>query len=133
MTEVECITSEGMPLAYLVQSTLLPDRTTFVTPPEANLQIGFVVYPAGGVIAQHIHHPIERHIVGTAEVLIVKKGRCEVDVFNNKRELVAKRILQEGDVMLTVSGGHGFRLLEDTVLLEVKQGPYSGVDEKVRF
>ena len=72
-------------------------------------------------------------IRGTSEVLIVRRGRCEVDIYNDERQIVATRELRLGDVMIMVGGGHGFRMLEDTVLLEVKQGPYTGVDEKERF
>lgn len=100
---------------------------------EFNLQFGFVVYPAQGEVARHVHRKLERHIVGTSEVLILKQGRCEIDIYNDDRELVTTRELRTGDVMLMVSGGHGFRMLEDTVLLEIKQGPYTGVDEKERF
>lgn len=92
-----------------------------------------MVYAVGGEIIRHVHRPLERHIVGTSEVLVVKKGRCEVDIYNDARELVATRELHEGDILLMVGGGHGFRMLEDTVLLEVKQGPYTGVDEKEQF
>ena len=92
-----------------------------------------MVYPAGGVIPRHVHRPLERHLVGTSEVLVVRQGRCEIDIYNDARQLVATRELREGDIMLMVGGGHGFRVLEDTVLLEVKQGPYTGVDEKIRF
>ncbi len=66
-------------------------------------------------------------------MLIVKRGRCEIDIYNDARELVATRELRQGDVMLMIAGGHGFRMIEDTILLEVKQGPYTGVDEKERF
>jgi hypothetical protein len=76
---------------------------------------------------------LERHLVGTSEVLIIKRGRCLLDVYNDNKELVATRELGTGDLMLMVGGGHGFRMLEDTVLLEVKQGPYTGVEEKERF
>ena len=61
------------------------------------------------------------------------EGDCEIDIYNDERELVATRELREGDIMLMVGGGHGFRMLEDTVFLEIKQGPYTGVDEKERF
>ena len=71
--------------------------------------------------------------MGTSEVLIVRRGRCEIDIYNNERELVATRELWQGDIMLMVDGGHGFRMIEDTVFLEVKQGPYTGIDEKERF
>lgn len=134
LDHIELISSSiGVPLAYVVRAAEDPQQTTFVTPDEANLQVGFVVYPAGGEIARHEHRPIERTIRGTSEVLIVRSGCCELDVYDDARALVATRELRQGDVMVMVGGGHGFRLTEDTVLLEVKQGPYTGPDEKERF
>jgi hypothetical protein len=134
MTElVEEIKYEGRPLTFVIRPQQLPEQTTFLTPPEFNFQAGFVVYPAGGEVARHLHRPLERHITGTSEVLLIKQGRCLLDVYNDDRELVATRELSTGDIILMVGGGHGFRMLEDTVLFEVKQGPYSGLDEKVRF
>ena len=130
---VEIITDGDQTLAHIIKGSFLPDRTTFLTPPEYKQQVGYVVYPAGGEVERHIHRPLERHIVGTSEVLVVKKGRCLIDVYNDDRELIATRELQAGDLMLMVGGGHGFRMLEDTVLLEIKQGPYEGHDEKERF
>ncbi|TMB70615.1 MAG: hypothetical protein E6J54_13865 [Deltaproteobacteria bacterium] len=110
-----------------------PAKTTFVTPPEFKQQVGFVVYPAGGAIQRHDHRPLVRHLVGTSEVLVVQNGRCEIDIYNDNRQLVATRELRRGDIMLMVGGGHGFRMLEDTVFLEIKQGPYTGEAEKQRF
>jgi mannose-6-phosphate isomerase-like protein (cupin superfamily) len=130
---IEHITWNGQPLCYIVRAGLNPEQTTFLTPPEFKQQVGYIVYPAGGEIARHFHRPLERHLVGTSEVLVVKKGRCLIDVYNDDRELVATRELYPGDLMLMVGGGHGFRMLEDTVFLEIKQGPYTGVDEKERF
>jgi hypothetical protein len=133
MEHVEHILFDGQPLAYIIRTELEPDTTTFLTDNSFKQQVGFVVYPKGATIARHIHRPLERHLVGTSEVLIVKKGRCEIDVYNDARELVATRELRQGDVMLMIAGGHGFRMIEDTILLEVKQGPYTGIDEKERF
>jgi uncharacterized protein with PhoU and TrkA domain len=130
---VEKIMWGDVPLAYIIRGDLMPSRTTFLTPPQFKQQVGFVVYPAGGEIQRHVHRPLTRHLVGTSEVLIVRRGRCEIDIYNDDRELVATRELREGDVMLMVGGGHGFHMLEDTVFLEVKQGPYTGQDEKERF
>src|SRR5947199_5072269 len=133
MELIENITWKGLTLAYIIPSRLNPTQTTFLTPPEFKQQGGFIVYPAGGEIQRHMHRPLERHLVGTSEVLIVRRGRCEIDIYNDERELVATRELGRGDIMLMVGGGHGFRMLEDTVFLEVKQGPYTGLDEKERF
>ena len=43
------------------------------------------------------------------------------------------RILNQGDVVLLAYGGHGFEMLEDSEMIEVKQGPYAGDMDKVRF
>lgn len=129
----ERIERNGKPLAHIIRAELMPERTTFMTPNDFKQQVGFVVYPAGGEIKRHLHRPLERHIVGTSEILVVRKGRAEIDIYDDDRTLVATRELRTGDVILMVGGGHGFRLLEDTVFLEVKQGPYTGIDEKERF
>lgn len=133
MEHVEQICWNDQPLAYIIRAELLPEKTTFLTPPEFKQQVGFVVYPTDGEIARHMHRPLQRHLVGTSEVLVLRKGRCLIDIYSDDRELVATRELHTGDIMLMVGGGHGFRMLEDTVFLEIKQGPYTGLDEKARF
>lgn len=133
MSTLETVELDGKVLAYIARRSELPERTTFLTPDDCNLQVGHVVYPAGGEIARHMHLPVERHLVGTTEVLLVERGRCEVDIFGPQRQLVTTRELSAGDMVIAVGGGHGFRVLEDTVLLEIKQGPYPGGAEKERF
>ena len=130
---IEHIESGGRALVYIVRAELSPAATTFLTPTEFTHQVGLIVYPAGGEIRRHVHKPLERRITGTSEVIIVRRGRCELDIYDDDRSLVATRELRTGDVMLMVGGGHGFRMLEDTVLLEVKQGPYTGLSEKELF
>jgi hypothetical protein len=130
---VEIISHDGRPLTYIIRGSSQPEQTTFLTPPEFKQQVGYVVYPKGGEVQRHIHRSIERHLIGTSEVLLIKKGHCFIDIYTDNRELVGTRELFAGDLMLMVGGGHGFRMLEDTVFLEIKQGPYAGVDEKERF
>src|SRR5437660_1300120 len=108
---VEHITDRGRPLTYIIRGSFKPEKTTFLTPPDFKQQVGYVVYPAGGEVARHVHKPLERHLVGTSEVLIVRQGRCLMDVYNDERKLVATRELEAGDIMLMVGGGHGFRML----------------------
>jgi len=129
----EIINWNDQPLAYILRPNPLPGQTTFITPPEFKQQVGFIVYPAGGEVKKHLHLPLERHLIGTSEVLVVQKGRCLADIYNDGRELVVTRELKAGDVMLMVGGGHGFRMLEDTVFLEIKQGPFLPVTEKQHF
>ncbi|MCX7164829.1 MAG: hypothetical protein NTV11_00960 [Rhodocyclales bacterium] len=130
---IERIADQNQVLCILIRNELVPDETTFLTPPEYKQQVGFVVYAKGGEIARHTHVAVARQLLGTSEVLIVKKGHCLIDIYNDAHDLIATRELNEGDLMLMVGGGHGFRMLEDTILLEVKQGPYAGLEEKERF
>lgn len=131
--QIEHITSGDEKIALICRASYSPASTKFLTPSDYKQQLGFIVYPAGGVIQAHTHKPLERTIVGTSEVLVVRSGRLEVDFFNSAREPIATRVLETGDLVLLTGGGHGFKMLEDTVLLEVKQGPYTGVEEKDRF
>jgi hypothetical protein len=130
---IERITAAGELLAIIVRHTFQPDKTTFITTDDLNQQLGFVVYPAGGEIMPHVHTDVERRTTGTQETLFVRSGLVEVDLYDNARQLVATRTLEPGDVLTLISGGHGFRMKEDTVLLEIKQGPYGGEQDKERF
>ena len=121
------------PVALVLRAAMRPERTTFVTPAEFTHQLGFVVYPRSGRVEPHLHLPLERRLTGTSEVLLVRSGRMLVEFYDEDRRLIATRELTTGDVVLFHACGHGIRMLEDSVLLEIKQGPYMGEDEKERF
>jgi len=128
----ESITARGVPLALVIRAIPAPSGAQFVTPPEAGLQVGVLTHAQGTNIPRHKHRQIERQVSGTSEVLLVRSGSCEVDVYDGD-ELITTAKLAPGDVMVLLAGGHALRMLEDTVLVEVKQGPYVGVEEKVRY
>jgi hypothetical protein len=130
---VEIIEAEGTALAYIVRSGWVPKSTEFITPDTFSLQMGMIVYGRGQAIAPHMHLPITREVHGTNEVVLVRSGSCEVDIFDAQRQKIGTRQLSAGDVILLLGGGHGFRMNEDTVLFEVKQGPYAGGRDKEKF
>lgn len=133
-TFLEIVTSlHGQQLAYIVRADWFPKKTEFVTPDTFNLQLGMIVYGAGEAIAPHMHLPITRTVQGTNEVVIVRRGRCDIDLYDDSRTFVGTRQLNTGDIVLLLGGGHGFRMNEDTVLFEVKQGPYAHGRDKERF
>ncbi len=123
---VEHIVSGGRLLAIVVSREHQPPATEFVTGADLNLQVGFIKYPAGGEIRPHRHRPPGRQIDRTCEVLVVRSGATEAFIYDEEGRLAARRVLKAGDLVLLAAGGHGFRMLADTVLLEVKQGPYLG-------
>ncbi|HEY5483852.1 MAG TPA: hypothetical protein VIK31_08580 [Propionibacteriaceae bacterium] len=133
MTSLEEIVDGATTLAYLIRHEATSNKTEFFTSDDSNFQAGFVVYPAGGHVQAHVHLPVVRQVVGTSELLVVRSGRCIVDIYTDDRRLVASREMLPGDAVLSVSGGHGFRMTEQTVLFEIKQGPYGGQAEKERF
>lgn len=129
----EIKTADGQLLAIIIKASFQPEKTTFLTSDDLNQQLGFVVYPAGGVIVPHLHTDVQRTTTGTQETLLVRSGLAEIDLYDDARQPVATRSLAQGDLITLISGGHGFRMTEDTVLLEIKQGPYGGEQDKMRF
>jgi mannose-6-phosphate isomerase-like protein (cupin superfamily) len=90
-------------------------------------------YPAGKIIPPHMHNPVRREVFHTQEALFIRKGRVRVDFYSRSQEYQTSRVLGPGDVILLICGGHGFEVLEELNMVEVKQGPYAGEAEKTRF
>jgi len=81
----------------------------------------------------HVHNKVQREVFFTQEVLIIKKGKLRVDFYDDDQKYLESHILRDGDVVLLVQGGHGFQVLEELEMIEVKQGPYVGNKDKTRF
>lgn len=130
---VENITWHDQRIATIIRRDYMPETTTFISPDSYYQQLGFVVYPIGGEVVRHSHLPLQRHLVGTPETLLIRKGRTEVDLYAMDKSPLGTWVLEQGDMIQLVSGGHCFKCLENTVFLEIKQGPYTGLVEKERF
>ena len=130
---IEWIKHNEQVLGLIIPAQYEPSETEFITPDSYKQQLGFIVYPKDGTIVPHIHQDLERNLHGTTEVLLVRHGRCHVDFYLSDESPLCSRQLNTGDVLVLVSGGHGFRMIEETTFLEIKQGPYIGAQEKERF
>jgi hypothetical protein len=117
-------------LAIIIKAGYVREGITFLTPNDYSQQLGYMNRPAGYRIPAHIHNCVPRAVTFTREVLFVKSGKLRVDFYSDEREYVVSRILEAGDVILLASGGHGFEMLEATEMIEVKQGPYAGDEDK---
>lgn len=119
---------ESHVLAIVVRRVEKSDSIEFFTPPEFSQQLGLMRRPAGYIVPMHFHNEVERTIHRTQEVLIVRKGTCKIDIsfkaFKTSFELF------EGDTVLLSEGKHRILFLEDTELIEIKQGPYLGENDK---
>lgn len=133
MEPVHIIRDGDLPLAYIVRAGWMPEKTQFLTPDHFGQQMGMIVYDAGKSIQPHLHLPVVREVQGTTECIVVRKGSCAIDIYDREKRFLSSHELYLGDIILLLGGGHGFRMHEDTVLFEVKQGPYVGMADKERF
>ena len=130
---VETVAKRDKVLAYIIRNDYKCEGIDFITPSEYSQQLAYMHHPTGKLIDAHIHNLVHRNVVTTQEVLFIKKGRLRVDFYDEYKDYLESRILDAGDVLLLVSGGHGFKVLEEVEMIEVKQGPYSGDMDKSRF
>lgn len=120
-------------IAIIIPANYRSDGVEFFTPDSFSQQLAFMSHKKGKIIDAHIHNHNPREVVYTQEVLIMRKGKLRVDFYDNERNYLESRVLEAGDVILLASGGHGFEVIEDVEMIEVKQGPYAGEADKTRF
>lgn len=120
-------------LAIILPSTFEAPGTTFLTPNDYSQQLGYMHHPRGKVIEPHCHNHVPREVTYTQEVLFIRRGRLRVDLYSPDRKYLESRMLSAGDIILLASGGHGFEVIEEVEMVEVKQGPYMGDSDKTRF
>lgn len=130
---VEQICDGGKILAIVIPAAYRGEGIHFFTPDDFSQQLAFIGHPAGKVIPPHVHNSVLREVTYTQEVLFVRKGTVRIDFYDDSRRLVRSRLLGAGDAILLVSGGHGLEVLEEAEMIEVKQGPFLGDRDKIRF
>jgi mannose-6-phosphate isomerase-like protein (cupin superfamily) len=123
----------GMLAAIVLRADYDQPGIHFFTADELSQQLAFMRHPTGKLIEPHVHNPVPREVQLTQEVLFIRKGRLRVDFYNSQQRYLESRILGPGDVILLIQGGHGFEVLEEVEMVEVKQGPYVGEHDKTRF
>lgn len=133
MNKVEQIHHKNSLLALIIRADYEAQSVEFFTPNEFSQQLAAMGHPRGKVIPPHVHNSVPREVQFTKEVLIIKKGRLRVDFYDDHQTYLESRILYPHDVILLAMGGHGFEVLEDLQMIEVKQGPYAGEMDKIRF
>ena len=119
--------------AIIVKASFKTDGIHFLTPNEFSQQLAVMSHPTGKIIQPHVHNPVVREVHFTKEVLFIKSGKVRVDFYDEDQNYFESRILDRGDVILLSFGGHGFVMLEESEMIEVKQGPYAGDADKTRF
>lgn len=120
-------------ISIIIRDSFAKDGIEFVTPNEFSQQLAYMQHPKGHEIVPHFHNEVHRTIKYTQEVLVIKKGKLRTDFYDDDCNYLQSTVLEKGDIILLCSGGHGFEVLEDLAMVEIKQGPYVGPEDKTRF
>ncbi len=130
---IEKIFNADKLLAVIIYSSFKKPGIHFITPDNFSQQLAYMNHPSGKIIAPHTHNAVARQIQFTQEVLVIRSGLIRVDFYDDSQSYLESRELSAGDVILLAAGGHGFEVLEELEMIEVKQGPYAGEMDKTRF
>ena len=133
MEKIEKIEKKNKLLAMIIRHDYTSEGVNFVTSDEYSQQVAYMHHPTGKIIDAHVHNLIHRNLVFTQVVLIIKIGILRVDFYDEYEDYLESKDLYAGDMILLVSGGHGFQVLDEVEMIEVKQGPYAGENDKKRF
>lgn len=120
-------------LGIILRSSFQKDGVEFLTHDFCELQLGYMSRPEGYNIEPHVHNKSIRKLERTLEVLLVKSGLVRVDFYTNSKQYLESKKLKTGDIVLLIDGGHGFHMIEKSEIIEVKQGPYLGLEDKTHF
>jgi len=133
--KVKEIIHNGEVLARHIPADAWEAGLGFYSKDEEFIQVGTWQYDEGKELLRHIHNPVERSIIRTQEVLYIKKGSIKAKIYTLDEVFVDELIVNEGDTLILLNSGHGYRILEDkTQVIEIKNGPYLGAEvDRRRF
>ena len=133
MDNVIKIEFNGVELGSIVRSTYHSSGIGFFSEENDGLQLGYMNRPDDYVIAPHTHNKVKREVFYTEEILFIRSGMVRVDFYDENQSYIESHIARGGDIVILKGGGHGFKVIERADIFEVKQGPYLGAKDKVRF
>ena len=136
MNNIEIISHKKQTYAIVIRKNnqFKKKGVNFFTKNSDLIQVGFIKHKKKHLINSHIHIKNRRIINYCTEVLIIKKGKLRVIFYNKRGERINKhKILNTDDVIILFKGGHGFDILEDCKIIEIKQGPYNKKSDKIVF
>ena len=123
---IEKIEKDNKILAIIIRASYSDNGVHFFTPNDFSQQLAFMKHPKNTLIDAHTHNIVLREVSLTQEVLVIRKGKIKVYLYDENRNFIESHILLAGDIILLAH-------IEDVEMVEVKQGPYLGEKDKVRF
>ena len=128
--DIEYIGNEVDPFAIVIRASARVEGIKFFSPESFPQQVGLMTRPAGYLVPRHVHNLVSRNISLTQEVLLIRMGTCHVKIYDNSFAILSEVTLNKGDVIFLAQGGHEIEMIDECQILEVKQGPYVGTNDK---
>ena len=134
MRIIEKIQNQKKLYALIVRSRYRKKKgINFFTDKNATQQFGYMNHKKNHIIKPHIHKKQTRKLLHTSEVILILKGVLRVDFYDNKKKYLFSKILKKKDIIMLVHGSHGFKVIKDVQMIEIKQGPYTTKLDKIKF
>lgn len=120
--------------ALIVRNKYMKKKgVSFFTDKNATQQFGYMMHKKNYYIKPHRHNKRQSRILLTTEVIIILNGILRVDFYDHKEKYLKSKNLYKNDIIMLSDGGHGFKVIKDVKMIEVKQGPYSLSMDKIKF
>jgi hypothetical protein len=127
---MDILDSKGILVAKLISTSRdVKAGLNFYSDSSDLLQVALWAHPEGQILASHKHLKVERNTSGTTEVVFVISGSIHFDIYDDQNALLLEGTLAKGELLICHAGGHGYQILDsDTQVLEIKNGPYFGLE-----
>jgi quercetin dioxygenase-like cupin family protein len=133
MERIVTIKKDDVVYALFFHGVSASGGARFLTEPTEEFQAGVMERAKGYKVEPHTHPREQRTIERYSEFLYIEKGSIRVTVYDDAWKVLGEETLSRGDFLLFFRGGHGIEMLEDSRIIEVKQGPYPGADNAKLF
>lgn len=130
------IIKDGKILArHILQEDIKPGLISFSNDNEFLQVVAWGHYEKGKYLQDHWHNEFERSATRTYEAVYVIKGAIEARIFDLDLVPVETFPVKQGEILILLESAHGYTILEDdTTVLEIKNGPFMGVEkDKTKF
>ena len=117
----------------LNENNFFQPGVNFITPSSLSLQLGFIKHKTKTFIKPHTHNNYLRKIKKTTEILFIKKGKLRVDFYHKGKKYLFSKIVNKDNILILIDGSHGFKMIKNCMIIEVKQGPFSVILDKKKF
>ena len=126
---IEEVKVDGIHYCTIVRPNLSKEGLNFVTSDEQSMQVGIWNYKEEKELEPHYHNEFDRTANITSESVFVSSGKILASVYKKNKELVCEQILNEGEMIIQFYGIHEYKILDDAIVIETKNGPYFGRDK----